>query len=376
MQNMHEDSYPGEGTGNGEWGRRRKHLRHDVDVRGRILGAGNEVIDCRIHDLSSSGMLLGYEVLVPEGGREPLREGSSVRLRFAPDADRAPDYFIDIDVQIMWRTPHGVGVRFLELDQEQRRALRSLAAAAVARRRREQEEASRRGARAPAYNKAKVMSDCRKTLERHLPNMLWTLRTEVQRRLRQSAVDSPEQREEALAEVAVLESKANAIGRSVERQLMLAVAELSGLDSTQELVFTGTGSRVVAAATGAGAGASGRGSAEMDMVDSERVASTAALAATVQYIEDQLKSRAFELNVRLANVLAQKLDTQTNPMLPARLCRTLWEAISEHADNARIHRCLREVFRVRLLPLLSDLYGDLHKTLDRHDVPGAFRHDR
>ncbi len=367
---MTEEITDGKDTDRGEWGHRRRHLRHEVDVPARIMGQMDAVYDCRICDISSSGMLLSYDLLVPEGGREPLKEGSDIVVRFAPDAEHSPDYFVTFEVRIMWKTPHGIGVRFRKVGEEQKAALRVLAQMAVAERARAETEARKRSARAPVWNKSKVMSGCRKTLERHLPNMTWTLRTEVVRRLHQLGEDHPELRETVAAEAATIDSKANAIGRSVERQLMLAVAEMAGLDDTQEMVLAPVRSKIVAMATGRPAE---EAEDEMGMVENDQVAQSAALAAAVQHIEDALKSRVFELNIRLANVLAQKLDTTNNPLLPARLCRTLWESVTEHVDNANVRRCLRETFRSRMLPLLSDLYGELHKTLDAHDVPGAFR---
>jgi hypothetical protein len=81
-------------------------------------GAGDDPLSPRISDLSATGAFIDSMVAVPAGSR--------LTLKFTlPDGQPAV-----INAEVVHSMPHfGMGVRFLELTDEQRRAIDQLVAA-------------------------------------------------------------------------------------------------------------------------------------------------------------------------------------------------------------------------------------------------------
>jgi len=217
------------------WGTKRSRLRHAVEVPAQILGSKGPPIDCVIEDLSSAGMFLHYDALISEGSVEPLKVGTRVRVKFMPPEPDA--VAVTIQAEIMRNRPHGIGVQLIGLNESQRDAVRAIAVTAVEARS-SGDESPARGDRRDSADVRKIMRDCLKTIERHLPNIIWALRTEVASRLRLAAEGKAHpQADEIATDAEHLESKATAIGRTIERRILLGFAEAGGLENTQELIM-------------------------------------------------------------------------------------------------------------------------------------------
>lgn len=340
------------------WGRRRANMRHEVSLPAIIVDRSVGPMACSIEDISSTGMLLGLELFMAEPGREPLKAGTRAELEFAPDVDDAPADNVSIEVEIMWRTPVAVGVRFVEINDTLRKALRAVVAAAVAGRggmtneRREQLEAERR----------RTLLACRKTVQQLLPNIIWTMRTEVTRRLRAMADGaSPDDARMVRAEADQIDEKANAIGRTIERQILQGYAEASDLDQTQELTVRHLASTFT-----------GKKDGKPKLVGEQVSERNARILAVGLAAEERYKKQFFSLNVRLANVIGHQVEVDSNPLVPANACRIMWEATIGHCDSPRVQRCLQQALQQRVVPLLGELYDALDKTLDEQGAQRIF----
>ncbi len=351
-------------TDNFEWGTRRSAgLRHSVTVSARILGQSGDPIVAEILNISSNGMFLGYDLLVPQGGPEPLKVGTTISIAFEPDLEGAPEDTIILEAEIMRQQPHGIGVHLLDMTKEQRAAIQKMAIAVV-----DPNEPLENQPRYTAPSKKTgqqpdpkaITRQCRKILERHLPSMIWALRTEVSKRLRHADKDPEEQRLGA-ADADLMEQKASAVGRTIERRVMLAFAELGGLDSTQELVFTSPA-----------AADANKPNTPLGLVAHDDAEKSAGLQATVRRVQATVQRQSFEVNIRLADVLGHRVDNEENPLLPGVMCRMLWDSTIEYCDTPRVQRHLQEAIWRRIAPLLTDLYDDLEAVLDEYGVRGAF----
>ncbi len=109
-----------------------------------------------------------------------------------------------------------------------------------------------------------------------------------------------------------------------------------------------------------------------DMVGDEQVQQDATILAIGHAAAEKFKLKLFQLNVRLAGVLGHPLDPDANPLQPATACRILWQATVDFCDSPRMRRCLHDAIRVRVVPLLGELYDAIEKTLDEEGVPRAF----
>lgn len=340
-------------------------LRHVMAVPARIQFAGGGGLDAQIRNLSRDGMFLRHAMLVEKGDVDVLRVGTPLSVTFAPDHASTPDDKVQLSAEIVRRLPNGIGVRFVNMTREHRHALRVLAVLTVRARgsfgatsqERDEERAAKRDPRV-------IMGACRKVIERRLPNMIWTLRTEVAKQLRltgQSATagDPVDAREAAKA----IEDKALAIGRTIERRVIQTFAEVGGLDDTQEVVLTLVQrAKIKAAAAGK----------EPALMDHEIIDGSVAMMATVQRFESALIGKSFEINVRMANVVGRRIDNLENPLVPQVICRMMWQSFTEHSESPRVHTCLHETLVGHIIPLLSEMYDELTKTLDQHKVPKAF----
>ena len=166
-----------------DWGRRRGSIRHEVSLPAIVFDRKNNAVACTIEDISSTGMALKIDLKTPEPGREALEQSTSARLEFSVRLIDGSSQKVQAPVQIMWRTPVGLGVRFKRQDDNLRTALKAIAHAAVEAR--VVDPAQARHGRSPEHRK--VMLACRKSAEKLLPNIIWTLRTETGRRLRHEA---------------------------------------------------------------------------------------------------------------------------------------------------------------------------------------------
>ena len=342
-----------------DWGRRRGSIRHDVSLPAIVFDRKGTAVACTVEDISSTGMSLKIDLKAAEPGREALEQGTGARLEFSVRLEAGRSQKIAVPVQVMWRTPVGLGVRFKRQDDNLRAALKVIAQAAVEARAVEP-AGGRRGR--PA-NHRKVMLACRKTSEKLLPNIIWALRTETGKRLRHEADGaSPTQAREARAEADLLDEKAIPIGRTIERQFLQAFAVVSDMDQTQEMTVAPMFLK----------NTDGDGDGAMGVVGNDENQQDATILAIGHTAAEKFKLKLFQLNVRLAGVLGHPLEPRDNPLQPVTTCRILWQATVEYCDSPRVRRCLHDAIRARIVPLLGELYEALEKTLDEAGVPRAF----
>ena len=342
-----------------DWGRRRGSIRHDVSLPAIVFDRRGTAVACTVEDISSTGMSLKIDLKAAEPGREALEQSTSARLEFSVRSGTGASQKVVVPVQVMWRTPVGLGLRFKRQDDNLRAALKVIAQAAVEARVAEPVG----GRRARPDNHRKVMLACRKTSEKLLPNIIWALRTETVKRLRHEADGAtPAQAREARAEADLLDEKAIPIGRTIERQFLQAFAVVSDMDQTQEMTVAPP---FMKSGGGDAAGAIG-------VVGNDESQQDATILAIGHATAEKFKLKLFQLNVRLAGVLGHTLDPEDNPLQPVTTCRILWSSTVEYCDSPRVRRCLHDAIRARVVPLLGELYEALEKTLDEEGVPRAF----
>ena len=298
------------------------------------------------------------QLQIPDKEGDPLAAGRDASLVFAPDPEHAPADTVTLPVQIMWRLPQSVGVRFLDLNDRSRAALSTIARIAV-----DSRAAAITDGRAfsPAEQR-KIIGACRKSIEKMLPNIIWVMRTDVSRRLRLFAEDAaPDEAAKARAEADLIDESANAIGRTIEIRFFRSFAKAADLDQTKELKFSDI-------TPDAGLDTDG----QLDVIDDQAVEQAATITALALVAEEHYKSTLFELNVRLKDIVGHRMDNESNPLYPTAACRTFWEATIEFCDSPRVRRHLQGAITARVVPLLGELYEALHKTLDEQGVPHAF----
>ncbi len=332
-----------------DWGRRRSNMRHEVAVPGVITDRLGIAVRCDIEDISSTGMALGIEVIAAKPGEEPLKQGTIATLAFAPDPHNAPADRIEVPVRIMWRAPVAVGVRFEKPDAELRAALRTIAEAAVSERLGDGASARHE---LTAQQRA-VLQACRRTVQKQLPNILWVLRTELVKRLRTFAAEaSPGEARAANADADVVEAKAMGIARTIEHQFLQGFGEASDLEQTQELTMMQLKS------------AQQDRAAAIGVMQDQASEHNARITALAHAVEERYKSKFFELNVRLANVLGRPLDNEANPLVPGNACRILWHGVIAYADSTRVEKQLQQTMMKNVMPLIGELYEAINATLD------------
>ena len=344
-----------------DWGRRRSSIRHEVKLHGVIYDRKSTPIACTIDDISATGMALRLDITAADPGRELLQQGSGARLEFSPDPPHPEIAKFVVPVQVMWRTPIGAGIRFKKIDDTLRAALRGVAKAAVESR----VEANPALRHTLAIKQRKTMLACRKAIEKLLPNMIWTLRTETVRRLRHVADGATAATaREARAAADLIDEKANAIGRTIERLFLQELAETSDLDRTQELTVAPMFIKKAIETT----------SPAVNVVEHQVAEQDSTIIAIAHAATERYKLKLFQLNIRLASVLGHPPDHSSNPLEPENSCRIFWQATVEFCDTPIVRRCLHDAIRMRIVPLLGELYDALDKILDEQGVHRAFDH--
>ena len=344
-------------------------LRHVMAVPAGIRWNSGGSIEAQIRDVSRDGMYLRHALLSERGDVDALRIGALVTVSVPADPAHGLDQDTAFSAEVVRRLPHGVGVRLLDMTREHVHVLRLLALLAV-----ESRKATGTLGKAndrPPEEKRDVrliMGSCRKVIERRLPNLIWTLRTETAKRLRlMNAADGEGKRVDTKGFAQTIEDKALAIGRTIERRVIQTFAEVGGLDDTQEVVLTHVQRANIKAAS------SGE---KPILLDNKALDGHVAMHAAKQRFEAALAGKSFEVNVRLANVVGRRIDNIENPLVPGVMCRILWQAITAHVDSAHVQACLRETLVNHVIALLGDLYDDLDSTLDQQGVAKAFgRHE-
>ncbi|MCZ6772963.1 MAG: DUF1631 family protein [Proteobacteria bacterium] len=335
-----------------------RRLRHEVTIPASIIGRQSAPIDCEIRDLSSTGMCLAMALQIPDKEGDPLAAGHEASLVFAPDPEHSPADTVTLPVQVMWRRPQGVGIRFLDINERSRAALSTIARLAVDAR---AGEIAMVGAYSPQEQR-KIIGACRKCLDKLLPNIIWAMRTDVSRRLRVFAEEAaPDEAAKARIEADLIDKNASAISRTIEIRFFRSFAKAADLDQTHELKFSDITPDAVPHTDG-----------QLDVIDDQAVEQAAIVTALAHVAEEHYKSTLFELNVRLKDVVGHRMDNESNPLYPTAICRTLWEATIEFCDSPRVRRHLQTAITSRAVPLLGELYETLHKTLDEQGVPHAF----
>ena len=339
--------------------RSERPLRHEVAIPATIIGRESAPVECEIRDLSSTGMSLAMQLQIPDTMDDPLGEGCKAEVAFTPDPEHAPVDKISLPVQIMWRHPQGVGIRFLKSNNTLRAALSTVARNAVDSRLNDLAGSNRFS----PVEQRKILSACRKSLEKLLPNIIWALRTDVSRRLRLFAEDaSPEDASETRAEADQIDEHASAIDRTIEIGFFRSFARSVDLDQTYELKFADVISTPAPDAN----------DDTLDVVGEQATEHVAAITAMAHVAEERYKSKLFELNIRLKDVVGHRMDNESNPLYPTAACRLFWDGTLEYCSSPRVRRHLHDAITARVVPLLGEIYDELHKILNAHGVPSAF----
>ena len=343
-----------------DWGRRRDNMRHEVQLPAVLTDKLGLVVPCVIEDISASGVALSIQSFVPEPGRDPLQQNTVAVLEFAPDPS-APDSRVETEVQVMWCTPVALGVRFVQPTQALRAALRKVAEDAVSERLYDLK--SQRGVLAP--DQRQMLLACRKTLQQRLPNLIWILRAELVNHLRLAASESSDkaQTRAALDDAALIEDKAAGIARAIEYEMLKGFTSSADLDETQELTLMQINSS---------AANSGSADKSMGITDQTTQAREARLSAIAHTVHERYKTKYFELDVRLANVLGHKLDAKSNALRPDNLCGIVWRAIVGCCDSDRVQLALKQVILGDIAPLIGELYKAINDTLDESGAQRIF----
>jgi len=72
-------------------------------------------------------------------------------------------------------------------------------------------------------------------------------------------------------------------------------------------------------------------------------------------------------------VLRQRIDENpANPLLPAVMCRMLWQGVTGYCDSPRVYACMRTAIVKEVMPLLAELYEQLDEALDALGVPDQY----
>ncbi|MCP5201570.1 MAG: DUF1631 family protein [Gammaproteobacteria bacterium] len=347
-----ERDVPGIDDPDSDWGHRRENLRHEVQVPARITDRLGVTSNAIIEDISSTGMALRIEPVAAKAGSEPFQKDTVATLVFV-----VGDAQIEVAGRIMWRTPLALGVRFVEVGPALRYALRDLAEAAVSARVEDAEQ------RRPTLSGSQrtILHACRKSLQQQLPNIIWVMRTELVNALRLAATGAVAGETQALlADATACEKHGMAITRTIEHHVLASFAEASDLNETQELTLM----QLRAAASGESGG--------LDVMNNPATEHGARVTTLAHTVEERYKTRFFELNVRLANVLGHPLDAATNPLVPSNLCRIFWAAVLDSCASPRIERHLQQVMLREVMPLVGELYTALNAVLDEYGAKRVF----
>ena len=315
-------------------------------------------ITCMIEDVSSTGMALKIENFTPERGYPSLEQGARVDLTFAPDPVGAPETKVTAPGVIVWRSPIAFGIRFYEINDALRGVLKTIVTAAL-----DDRVAASQGERNIVSDEQRqIMVECRNTLQKQLPNLIWTLRTEIIHRLHMKA-DSADQRAAASLGnyAALLESKAMPIRLTIEHDFLKGFAKASDLEQTMDVTFTDF--------TGTSRGTDSNESGSLQ--DDRQVEEDPRIAALGRATEERFKSEYSELDVRLANVMGPAFNRESDPIAPAAACHILWNGIVKYCDSPAVQMCLQDAIQKRIIPLLGELYEQIHETLNTAEVQRA-----
>jgi hypothetical protein len=276
-----------------------------------------------------------------------LLPGVEIELRFAPDASDKP--FV-IPAIVMWRTPTAFGLQFKGIDEALSKVLWEIAQTAVQARLQE----SATGRREMTAEQRKIIRDCRRKLQKLVPNMIWTLRTDLASQRRTAAQSADHALKHSLmADADSIDAHAPHIGRTIEHDFLQGFTEATDMDETQELSLA-----VVQAA-----------SAKADMVETKLMAEQddkqqAIIAALGHSAEERFKMAFFQLDVRLANIVGHALDREVNSLAPAVACRIMWRGVTAFHDPPQVQKFLRKTMQTKLIPLLGELIEAQQQTLD------------
>ena len=338
-----------------DWGKRRASLRHEVSLDALAVDPKCGNIECRINDLSASGMALSTELFAPAPGAEPLKPGVDIKLKFTPGEAQPA---VAAAATVMWRTPTAFGLKFKDIDGPLNEALRSIARSAVESRLGE----STQNRREMTAEQRKIIRDCRRTLQKLVPNIIWTLRTDLAAQLRTAAQTADAAVKLALSQDAErIDQESANIGRAIEHEFLQGFADATDMDETQELSLA----LIAAASTDTRAG-------DASLEDEREVKDQAIITALGHSAEERFKVVYFELDVRLANIVGHALNREVNSLAPAVACKILWKGITRSHDSAGVQTYLRKAMQNRTIPLLGELYDALHKTLDEAGADSYF----
>lgn len=332
---------------------RRGGVRHQVALQALMIHPTGATVPCEIVDVSNGGMAL--EVREARLGPEhaSFRPGTNSVVRFAPSAGE-PDETVSVPCAVMWVARQALGVRFEQTDAKLRAALKQAVHAAIAERREDERAADHE----PSAEQRRLLKLCRRTLQTHVPNMVWTLRTNAMQRLRAQPGTDARSAQATKAAAELLEAKAMSIGLTAEHRFLSAFSDAFQLQRTQELTVTQIRAAMREAEARAAAAASREEPDEDDRL----------LLRVVQEANERYALRFRALDARLAKACDHETDGDSNPLEPGPMCRILWESVTEHACSVVIRQALELVMLRQVIELIGDLYDALEGVLDEQGV--------
>ena len=338
---------------------RRSNLRHEVALPAVAADPAHGAYRCVIVDISASGMALRFSGAIPTGPAEPFATGANITLRFAPDPHFAPEHTVAFPATVQWRNPVAMGIEFKSVHEELASALQTVAEAAV--RLRSEELSATQQRRSPAQRK--ILVDCRKTMQKQLPHILWTVRTETINRLNAAAARASDlEKSEFFRQAGLLEEKAAAITRTAELRFLKQFETVSDLDQTMEVNMVQVNAETV----------HGLAPKPSSLADDSQCDHDARVLTLGHSAEQRYKNEYFELEVRLANVAEHKFDTSDNPLVPVVACTIVWESIIAFCNGSETKAALQQAMQEHFIPLLGELYISLHQTLDESGAQNIF----
>jgi hypothetical protein len=343
--------------------KRRANMRHEVSLPAVAIDPVCGKFECEIEDVSAMGLALRMDMITPIPGKEPLRKGARIDLSFAQNLQGAPQTTVTAPCTIMWRSPIAFGVRFVEVDEALRAALKFIAETAV----NEHAAAKSEEHGLSSAEQDRIILECLKTIKKLLPNLIWAFRTELTRLLTAKAEEADRKSAEKLrADATLIDDKAAAISRTIEHRFLQCFAAASGMEETQELAASYLQKTL---------GRTTVGQPEKLAID-EAAERKARVVSLGQVAEERFKKKFFDLDVRLANVIEHPLNREQNPLAPAVAFGILWDATVTYCDSTEVQGLIPLAIRSRVIPLIGEMYEALLKTLDDAGAKHIFNLNR
>ena len=206
-------------------------------------------------------------------------------------------------------------------------------------------------ARTPTATRDAACAECRGVLQRHTATLISTFLRRAASVLGQAAAAAaqPALQRQIEAVLAAVHGGRAAIGNRIEENLRHA------LDARFALAAAGSTLPEIELP------------AELTLVATRELRDSIAWADSVSRIQTQLRSKSYEAERRVADLLKHEVDQDADPLGVAHLCAALREAVIAEAPAAEGHqRYLAEALEGEVAGRMASLYDDLNDALKKH----------